>query len=153
MSRTVRNFALLLVGICALIAPGVAHAALSATQQRQLEQSQYVYIQSTRKDGSLSQPAEIWFMFHDGAVWVGTPPTSWRAKRIKAGRPRARIAIGKREAEPFFATGSISNDAKAQELMLKTYATKYPDGWSRFEEKFRQGFKDGTRVLIKYTPE
>jgi hypothetical protein len=36
--------------------------------------------------------------------------------------------------------------------MLEAYAKKYPDGWAKFEEKFRSGFKDGTRVLIKYTP-
>lgn len=127
-------------------------SVLSAAQQKDLGAAKYVYIQSTRKDGSLSKPAEIWFLFHDGAVWVGTTPQSWRAKRIQAGRPRARIAIGKLDNEPFFANGEIVKDATAQELMLKTYADKYPDGWSRYAEKFRTGFQDGSRILIRYTP-
>ena len=50
------------------------------------------------------------------------------------------------------ATGQIVDDPKAQEALLETYAKKYPDGWSRFAEDFRKGFKDGSRVLVKYTP-
>ena len=139
---------LALSGWCA--AP--ARAALSAEITSALQSSKYVYIASTRKSGALSKPAEIWFMYRDGAVYVGTLPTSWRAKRIKAGRPQATIAVGKPDGPSFTATGAIVQDAAAQAALLETYAKKYPDGWSQFEKKFRDGFKDGTRVLIKYTP-
>jgi len=111
-----------------------------------------VYISSTRKDGTLSQPAEIWFIVHDGAVYVGTRPTSWRVKRIKAGRPEAKIAVGKVDGPSFTATGSLVADPTVQELMLKTYAKKYPEGWQTHENAFREGFKDGSRVLVKYVP-
>ena len=50
------------------------------------------------------------------------------------------------------ASGAVINDPAAQELLLKTFAQKYPNGWSRWEKSFRDGFKDGSRVLIKYTP-
>ncbi len=53
---------------------------LSAPLKAQLAASKFVYIASQRKDGTLGQAAEIWFLYHDGAVWVGTPPTSWRVK-------------------------------------------------------------------------
>ncbi len=129
-----------------------AHAELSGEIKSALESSKYVYIASTRKTGSLGKPAEIWFLYHNGAVYVGTPPTSWRARRIKAGRTQAKIWVGKADGPSFTATGAIVNDPEAQQAMLAAYAKKYPDGWSKFEEKFRSGFKDGTRVLIKYTP-
>ena len=36
--------------------------------------------------------------------------------------------------------------------MLEVFAKKYPGGWPRHEEGFREGFKDGSRVLVAYTP-
>jgi hypothetical protein len=111
-----------------------------------------VYISSTRKDGSLSKPAEIWFMFRDGAVYVGTRPSSWRVRRIKAGRPDAKIAVGSVNGPSFTATGTVVNDPALQTILMKEYARKYPDGWKTHEDSFRSGFTDGSRVLVKYTP-
>jgi hypothetical protein len=150
MHRRAYRFAILLVALVAL--PWQAVAGLSPELQKALENSKYVYISSTRKSGSLSTPAEIWFLFHDGAVYVGTRPTSWRVRRIKAGRPEAKIAVGSVGGPSFTATGSLVTDASIQELMMKTYAKKYPDGWSTHEQNFRDGFKTGDRVLVKYTP-
>ena len=137
--------ALLLVG-------SMARAELPAAVKEALTSSKFVYISSTRKDGSFSKPAEIWFLYNKGAVYVGTLPTSWRAKRIKWKRSQAKIAVGKLDGPSFIATGAIVNDPDAQQAMLQAYAKKYPDGWSTFEEKFRSGFKDGSRVLIRYAP-
>ena len=131
---------------------GRATAELSPEIKTALATSTYVYIASTRKNGSLGKAAEIWFLYHNGAVYVGTPPTSFRARRIKAGRTAAKIWVGKADGPSFMASGAIVNEPEAQQAMLETYAKKYPDGWSKFEDKFRSGFKDGTRVLIKYTP-
>lgn len=135
-----------------IITTPCAHAELSAEVKSALATSKYVYIASTRKDGKPGKPAEIWFLYRNGAVYVGTPPTSWRARRIKAGRPQAKIWVGKADGPSFTATGAIVKEPDAQQAMLDEYAKKYPDGWSKLEEKFRGGFKDGTRVLIKYTP-
>lgn len=126
--------------------------ALPAPIEEGLKTSKFVYISSTRKDGNLSKPAEIWFMFHDGAVYVGTSPKSWRAKRIGWKRPQAKIWVGKSDGPAFTAIGTFVNDPATQELLLKTYAQKYPDGWGKWEKSFRDGFKDGSRVMIKYTP-
>jgi hypothetical protein len=147
-SRLIRIVAVLL----ALLLPLAAAAALSPEIQKALNDSKYVYISSTRKDGTLSKPAEIWFLTHDGAVYVGTRPSSWRVKRIKAGRPDAKIAVGSAEGPSFMAVGSVVNDPSMQELLYKTYARKYPDGWQTHEQAFRDGFKDGSRVLVKYVP-
>lgn len=142
-----------------------AHA-LSKENAEQLAAARYVYIASTRKDGNLGKPAEIWFFSEDGAVYVGTRPTSWRVKRIKAGRPQAKIWIGEkdgpsrftateRELSPlpsFKARGELVNDTKLQEKMFEAFAKKYPDRWQEHEGDFRNGFKSGDRVMVKYTP-
>jgi len=151
MPRRTSHILLTAALVVALVATS-ARAELSDGIKGALSSSKYVYISSTRKNGTLGKPAEIWFMYHDGAVYVGTPPTSWRARRIKAGRPDAKIAVGKPDGPSFIATGAIVTDADAQTVMLETYAKKYPEGWSQFADKFRNGFKDGSRVLIKYTP-
>ncbi len=36
--------------------------------------------------------------------------------------------------------------------MFETYAKKYPDRWPSYEQRFRDGMKDGARVLVKYVP-
>jgi hypothetical protein len=129
-----------------------ASGGLGANDVALLERSPYVYISSTRKDGSLSTPAEIWFMWSDGAVWVATPPTSWRAKRIRWGRPMAKIWIGTRDGPSFRAKGEIVNDPKRYDQLFAAFAAKYPDRWSRWEKSFREGLASGERVLIRYTP-
>ncbi|MFI5395262.1 MAG: hypothetical protein ACHQ9S_06980 [Candidatus Binatia bacterium] len=129
-----------------------AQADLSAAVKADLANSQYVYIATTRKGGSFGKPAEIWFLYHKGAVYVASPPTTWRVRRIKAGRSQAKIAVGKPDGPSFMATGALVNEPDVYPILFDTYAKKYPDGWPKFEEKFRSGLKDGSRVLIKFTP-
>jgi hypothetical protein len=57
-----------------------------------------------------------------------------------------------KDLSSFEATGSIVDDSKIHEAMFKAYARKYPDGWPKHEEGFRTGFKEGSRVLVKYVP-
>ena len=132
---------------------GVASAIeLPADVRDKLASSTYVYISTQRKDGSFGKPAEIWYMWHDGAVWVGTPPTTWRVKRITHHRPNAKIAVGKPDGPSFDAVGSVVKDDKVAAKLFETYAKKYPDRWPGYEEKFRTGMKEGSRVLVKYVP-
>jgi len=140
-----------------LLAPSSGRAAgkaggLTGIQHELLSNSKYVYIASTRKDGTLGKPAEIWFLFHDDAVWVGTRPASWRAKRIRAGRPEAQIAIGKVDGVGFSATGEVVSDPDVAALMMRSFALKYPDRWPDHAAGFRSGFADGSRILIRYAP-
>jgi len=134
-----------------LISPASAEA-LSAEIEKELASATYVYIASTRKDGSLGEPAEIWFLYHDGAVYVGTNPTSWRVKRITWGRPAANIWAGKRDGDSFAATGEILDDDAIEAKILETFAEKYPEGWKKYGDGFRKGFADGSRVVVKYAP-
>ncbi len=139
-----------LVLVLALVAG--ARAGLSPELDRALHEAKYVYIRSERKSGELGKAAEIWFYYDGKAVYVGTPPTSWRVRRIKKGRPKARIAVGKADGPAFEARGEVVHDAAVEHRLMNEYARKYPEGWSRFADKFRDGFKSGERVLVRYTP-
>jgi hypothetical protein len=130
----------------------IASAASSPEITKALDSATYVYVQSERKSGEMSKPAEIWFFVDEGVVYVGTRPTSYRVKRIKAGRTKARIAVGSADGPSFEATGAVVSDPALQERMMAAYAKKYPDGWAKFADNFRQGFKTGERVLVAYTP-
>lgn len=125
-------------------------AALASDQLALLEKSEFVYISSTRQDGTLGEPAEIWFFMDEGDLFVGTRPDSWRVKRIGWGRPQAKIWIGKRDGTSYRATGSIEKDPAIQAKLLEAYAKKYPTGWKKWEKSFREGFADGSRVLVRY---
>jgi len=144
-----RVLALLLV-VLGLVA--IAHAGLSTDFDKALRNSTYIYVQSERKSGELGKAAEIWFFYDGSVVYVGTRPTSFRVRRIKAKRTRARIAVGTATGLAFDATGAIVNDPAIAEKLMAEYAKKYPEGWKRFETSFRDGFKTGERVLVSYTP-
>jgi hypothetical protein len=133
-----------------LAAPALA--GFDAATQKALDEATYVYVQSERKSGELGAPAEIWFHVEEGAVYVGTRPTSWRVRRIKAGRSRARVAIGKADGQAFDAIAALLDDAALAGRLMDAFATKYPDGWKRYEDGFRTGFANGDRVLVRYTP-
>jgi hypothetical protein len=134
--------------------PAAAPAAgkLSPEQEKQLAAAKFVYISSTRKDGSLGRPAEIWFAVMDGAVWVASSPDSWRAKRIRWGRPQAKIAVGSPEGPSLRTTGAFVKDPALYEQFCDQLAVKYASGWPRWEKSFREGLVSGERVLIRYTP-
>ncbi len=138
--------------LVAFVRPAAADLALAPEIVRALEQSPYVYVATQRKDGTFSPPAEIWFMWDQDAVWVASPVTTWRAKRIEAGRPAARIYVGKKDGPMLTATGAFVRDPAAYERLYATFAKKYPDGWPRYEAKFREGLQDGSRVLMRYAP-
>lgn len=117
-----------------------------------LDESRYVYIASTRKDGSLGTPAEIWFFHRDGDVYVATPPGTWRARRIRAGRPGARIWVGKPDGASFDAVGEIVEDPSIEKALMEAFARKYGEQWQRWTDAFRKGFEDGSRVVVRYSP-
>jgi hypothetical protein len=129
-----------------------ALAALTPELRNALAEAHYVYIQSERKSGELGKPAEIWFFADGDTVYVGTRPSSWRVKRIKAGRARARIAVGSPNGPSFEATGRLVKDPAIEAKLLATFAKKYPEGWAKHAESFREGFRSGERVLVAYTP-
>jgi len=140
--------------LAVLLAAAGAAAKLPPDVDAALRDAKYVYVQSERKTGEWSKPAEIWFHHEDGAVYVATRPTSWRVKRIGWKRTKARIAVGKQDGPSFVAKGElVKGDRALEDRLMADYAKKYPDGWTKFEQAFRDGFKSGDRVVVRYTPE
>lgn len=150
--RLAAGLACLLGGILVFGLPRPATAELSPELQQALDTSTYVYIQSERKSGAFGSKAEIWFLHHAGAVWVGTPMSTYRVKRIQAGRTKAKVWIGSTDGPMFDAVGELVQDDEVAERMFQTFAKKYPDGWPTYEERFRSGFGDGSRTLVRYVP-
>ncbi len=147
----VRRRTLFLLLALALVSPAGA-AELSAEIRDGLASSPFVYISSTRKDGTLSRPAEIWFLWHKGSVYVASSPDSWRIRRIRWGRPAAKIWVGKRDGPSFMATGALVDEAEVHPILFETFARKYGSRWKSWEESFQKGLKDGSRLLVRYTP-
>ena len=93
----------------------------------------------------------------------------WAARKAKAlqrGPSRARIWVGdygrvKRllgsneafRAGPHFEARAVAvRDADLLDELLASYERKYPDEIDRWRERMRDGYHDGSRVLIRYTP-
>jgi hypothetical protein len=142
-------------------------AAPDAPLEGALERSPYVYVSPLRADGSESRcHGEVWFAWLDGAVVVITGSERWKARALARGLDRARIWVGDhgawkgmlganeefRKAPAFDARAALAKDPKLLDRLLGSYERKYPDEIGRWREKFRQGFADGSRVLIRYAP-
>ena len=152
MKRSNTRIMVLSALLLSIVAAAIAAADLSPAIKADLANSKYIYVATTRKSGALGKPAEIWFLYHNGAVYVASPPTTWRVRRIKAGRTQAKIAVGKPDGPSFMATGAVVNEPDVYPILFATYAKKYGGDWTKYEDRFRTGLKDGSRVLIKYTP-
>ncbi len=142
-------------------------AAPDALLETALERSPYVYVSPLRVDGRESTcHGEVWFGWLGGAVVVITGSERWKARALGRGLDRARIWVGDhgtwkgmlganeefRKAPSFDARAAIARDAQLLDRLLATFDRKYPEEIGSWRDKMRQGFADGTRVLIRYTP-
>lgn len=133
-----------------------------------LQQSPFVYISPLLGSGQESScHAELWFAWIDGAVVAIVSRDGWKARAIRSGRPRARIWVGDhgiwrgflwnneafRDAPNFETEGEIVEDAALLTRLLARYETKYPDEIADWRDRMREGHADGSRVLLRYTPQ
>ena len=58
-----------------------------------------------------------------------------------------------RDAPSFEARASVVRDESLLDRLLALYGTKYPDEIGKWRDRMRQGYADGSRVLIRYRPE
>ncbi len=159
----------LLIALGAALAPrGLARAAAAEPAlDTALERSGFVYVSPLRADGKESRcHGEVWFGWLDGAVVLITARERWKARAVLQGLDRARIWVGDhgtwkqlvghnqefRQAPSFDARAAVVNDAALLERLIASYELKYPEEIGRWRDRFRQGFADGSRVLIRYTP-
>jgi hypothetical protein len=57
-----------------------------------------------------------------------------------------------RKAPELTATGAHVTDAATQSQVLDRFGSKYKAEWSSWGPKFRNGLKDGSRVMLRYSP-
>jgi len=132
-----------------------------------LQTSPLVYISPLRSDGSESTcHGEVWYAWLDGAVVINTGNKVWKTRALERGLDGARIWVGDhgpwkkmlgrneafRQAPSFDARAERVKDEALLERLLATYEEKYPEEFGRWREPMRDGFHDGSRVLIRYSP-
>ncbi len=150
------------------VAPSRAKGEPPASVAQLLETSPYVYVSPLRSDGSESTcHGEVWYGWLDGDVVLITAADRWKARSLARGLDHARIwvgdhgswkrAIGRneafRDAPSFEARASVARDEPLLDRLLALYATKYPEEIGKWRNRMRQGYADGSRVLIRYRPE
>ncbi len=153
------------MGVLALsLRSGAQTYALPDETKSALAQSGLVYISPLRSDGEESRcHGEVWFAHDHGSVLIVTQSDGWKSRALSAGLDRARIWVGDfgpvrrasdryRSAPGFLARATSDKDDAAFERLLAAYAKKYPDEWDRWESRFRRGYSDASRVLIRYEP-
>ncbi|MGD9602422.1 MAG: hypothetical protein AB7O21_06450 [Gammaproteobacteria bacterium] len=152
--------AALLLGAPALTrAAGAADTAVRTA----LDTSPLIYLTPLQKDGRESScQAEVWFVPHEGDVYVSTATGAWRAVAVTRGLTRARIWVGdfgvwKRAKEAYRAApttlveGRLETDAARQAQVLERFGGKYVAEWDKWGPRFRDGLADGSRVLLRYS--
>ena len=141
--------------------------ALAPELTRALEKSPFVYVSPLRSDGRESAcHGEVWYGWLDGSVVLITSAESWKARSLDRGLERARLWVGDygrwkrvvgrneafRSGPSFEARATVAREEALLERLLEVYQRKYPEEIGRWRERFRSGFADGTRVLIRYAP-
>lgn len=144
-----------------------ARAQTTATSlEAALEHSEFVYVSPLRSDGEESRcHGEVWYGRLDGSVVLITSSKSWKARALAKGLTSARIWVGNhgrwkglltrneefRKAPHFDARVERSRDGTLLDRLLALYETKYPREIGDWRDRMRDGFADGSRLLLRYT--
>jgi len=145
-----------------------AAASVSEELERALGSSPLVYVSPLRSDGTESRcHGEVWFGWIDGAVIVNTGSDRWKARSVRQGLDRARIWVGDfgrwkrplgtnedfRNGPSFDARADLVSEVRVLDQLLALYEEKYPSEIGKWRDPMRQGFADGSRVLVRYRPD
>lgn len=155
-------------------APGPS--ALDSRIVEKLDSSSFVYISPLKSNGSESQcHAELWYAWmsdpagspaSSGSLVVTVATDGWKAQSLARGLDRARLWVGDygrwkgffsnnenfRAGPSFVARAEIVDDVAVLDRLLAVYETKYPAEIATWRDRMRAGSRDGTRVVIRYTP-
>jgi len=141
-----------------------AAATLPEATLKSLGDSQTIYITPLKKGGAESKcHAEVWFAYDGTDIFVVTASKAWRARAISLGLTQARMWVGEfgvwqrateafRKAPEFTAIGAQITDNATQARVLERFGSKYSAEWSSWGPKFRNGLKEGSRVMLRYSP-
>ena len=141
-----------LTTLCVLaIVAGSSAASLPPTVVQALETSKNLYVATTRKDGTQSTVAPIWFMYDGQAVYFTTTPGSHKAKRIANGSPLL-VWVGAENGPHFVGKGEILRDPAVAEKMAPAYDQKYWISWMGFFRPRPDRVRDGKTLIVRVTP-
>jgi len=162
------SLALLLWPLAGRSKEPAAVRALPEPLAEALEKSPFVYVSPLRADGSESScHGEVWYAWLGGAVVLNTASDTWKSRALARGLDRARVWVGDhgtwkrplggrneafRAAPHFEARAERSTDAALLDLLLARFGEKYPGEIASWRDDMRQGFHDGSRLLIRYQP-
>jgi hypothetical protein len=57
-----------------------------------------------------------------------------------------------RKAPSFLAGAARDSDPATFERLYEAFGKRYADEWAKWGPRFRSGYSDGSRILIRYTP-
>jgi hypothetical protein len=138
--------------------------ALPEATRKALETSSYVYVSPLHPDGKESRcHGEVWYSYDKGDVVIATGNERWKTRAVERGWTRTRIWVGDygrvksdgdrfRTGPSFLAEARHDRDRAAFERLMARFGKKYPDEWEKWEPRFRKGYAEGSRVLIRYRP-
>jgi hypothetical protein len=139
---------------------------LPAETLQAFQSSRLVYISPLKGEGGESRcHGEVWFFWDRDAVVIGTGRDTWKARAVSRGLDRARIWVGDfgrgqkgpegpfRQGPTFLARAARDTDPATFERLFDAFAQRYPDEWDKWGPRFRGGYTDGSRILIRYKPE
>lgn len=153
---TWRRLGLLSIALVSLmVVAGPHRCARAQASQRDidaLKKATYVYIGTVRKDGNQSKNTPVWFtVTPEHEVLIETPPSSWKAKRIRRGSP-ALIWIGEIDGPAFIGKAEITSDAEVENRIISDYPQRYMLARMGYAKPTKVKFDSGKIVAIKITP-
>lgn len=138
--------------------------ALPPRTRSALATSPLVYVSPLLADGRESTcHGEVWYFVDDGDVVIFTAVDRWKARAVRRGRDRARLWVGDfgpvgragdryRSAPSFVARAGIDPRKAVFDRLMSAFAIRYADEWGKWGPRFRKGWDEGSRVMIRYTP-
>lgn len=129
-----------------------------------LAASPLVYVSPLQSNGSESScHGEVWYFVDEGGVVVFTAADRWKARAIRQGRDRARLWVGNfgpvkkagdryRSAPTFLASAVVDTSPAVFQRLMGDFAKRYASEWGKWGPRFQNGWDDGTRVMVRYTP-
>ena len=162
MYLTRRNILVFTTASVALPAIGIPRRGDASALGDALD-STLVYLSPLKEDGTESTcHGEVWFVVHDGSMFVSTRTGAWRAENVRNGNELARLWVGEhgvwteagdkfKDSPSFVATAEYETDKAVQAAVLAKFGEKYSSGWGKWGPRFKQGLESGARVLLKYS--
>ncbi len=152
------------LGAALLTRPLRAAGADGAALPRAMAGSDLVYVTPLLRDGRESRcQAEVWFVADGGDAVVVTATDAWRARAVRQGLDRARLWVGDegvwtesdgayRFLPSTLAGVSQIEDPDEHARLLEQFGEKYSLSWIVWGPRFRNGLREGSRVMLRYRP-